>query len=112
MNALPRLSPGGGSPRKRGDFETYVYIFDGENEWEINVGISYDAVYQPAFISGPPEDCYPDESSMDITDMVILDDLPEGLTEAMVRSAAEDAQDRIIEEAWEDFDERRYEGRE
>jgi len=95
--------------RKTWDFKTCVYIVSGDNDWEIEVGISYDAVYQPAYISGPPEDCYPDESSMDITDMVILDDLPEGLTDAMVRSAAEDAEDRIIEEAWEDYDSKKNE---
>ena len=49
---------------------TYTIELDGN---EIDLTIEYDAVYQPAKVSGPPEDCHPDESELDITDITIPD---------------------------------------
>lgn len=93
--------------RPKWDFSTTVEVITDVDNYKIEIGISYDAVYEPAYISGLPENCYPDSSEMDLTGLVILDDLPEGITEKMVRDAAEEANDRITEEAWQDFDDKR-----
>ena len=82
------------------DFRTYVYVQNPEGEeYEIEVGICYDATYQSEYISGPPEDCYPAYSEMDFTDLIVDQDLPEGITLEMVKQAAAD-DERIEEEAW------------
>lgn len=104
---VSKVVAGWKKPRKTWDFSTTVEIATEVDTYEIEVGISYDATYEPAYISGPPEDCYPDSSEMDLTGLVILDDLPEGVTEQMVRSAAEDANERIEQEAWDDWQDKR-----
>lgn len=86
------------------NFETTVYPTDSDGvEWEIEVRIHYDATYQPARISGPPEDCYPADSKMILTGMDILSDLPQGITYKDVIAAADASEERIEEEAWQDF---------
>lgn len=96
--------------RKTWDFETVVYVnlVDGD-DYGIEVGISYDATYEPAYITGLPEDCYPDGSEMDIHDVVAIGELPAGITEAMVMAAAEYDRDRLEGEAWEHFHDQRSE---
>ena len=86
-----------------GYFTTVVYPKLNGEEWEIEVKVSYHAVYLPAKVSGPPESCYPDESELELLGITILDDLPEGMTEEMVLAAAEDQAERLEQEAWEDF---------
>lgn len=89
-------------PRKTWDFETVVYVVDIEGQdWEISVGISYDCTYDPGVYSVAWEDSYPASGDMDLTDIVILCDLPATITEAMVKLAA--SCERIEEEAWEDY---------
>lgn len=89
------------------DFETVVYVPDQEGqEWEIEVGISYDCTYDPGVYSGPWEDSYPASGDMEFTDIVILQDLPEGITEAMVKESAAD-DERIDQEAWDDYHDKR-----
>ena len=86
------------------EFKSYVYVIDRDGEeHEIDVRVSFDATYQAAHISGLPENCYPAESSMDLTEIVSVNDLPSGITDDMVVAAAELANDRLEQEAWEDF---------
>lgn len=62
-----------------------------EIEWEAQVRM----VYRPAKLSGPPEDCYPDESEAEIEALVTR---PEG-------HENEIDEDKIIEKAWDKFPE-------
>ncbi len=86
--------------------ETFLSLFDDKVELEIEV--DYDAVHQPAFVAGPPEDCYPDESSMTVIGFKVLgmivhdDDFP-AVTDEVVQAAWDAAQDRIYVECWGDF---------
>ena len=85
------------------DFKTYLYIENADGEHEIEVRISYDANYQREYISGPPEDCYPADSSMDLTDIEPIGTLPEGITNEMLLVAAVAADERLTDEAWEHY---------
>ena len=85
------------------DFKTYLYIENQDGEHEIEVRISYDADYQKEYISGPPEDCYPAYSEMDLTEVTPVNDLPEGITQEMLVVEAMAADERLTKEAWEDF---------
>lgn len=87
----------------RPDFETVVYVTDQDGEeWEIRIGVCYAATYDPGIYSGPWEDSYPASGDMDLTAIVSLDDLPQGITDDMVRDAAADCE-RITDEAWDDY---------
>jgi hypothetical protein len=86
-------------------FNHYLLVKDefGE-EQEVMLCVTYDAVYEPAFTSGLPEDCYPDSSEMDITDIgIVMEWLPRGLTTEAVMAAAKAIKDEIEEKAWEDY---------
>ena len=85
------------------DFKTYLYIENADGEHEIEVRISYDASYQAAYISGPPEDCYPADSSMDLTAVEPINDLPAGITQEMLVVEAMAADERLTDEAWEHY---------
>ena len=85
------------------DFKTYLYIENQDGEHEIEVRISYDASYQAAYISGPPEDCYPAYSEMDLTEVTPINDLPAGITQEMLVVEAMAADERLTDEAWEDY---------
>ena len=85
------------------DFKTYLYIENQDGEHEIEVRISYDADYQKEYISGPPEDCYPAYSEMDLTEVTPVNDLPEGITQEMLVVEAMADDERLTDEAWEDY---------
>ena len=85
------------------DFKTYLCLTHDGEEHEIEVRISYDATYQAAYISGPPEDCYPAEGEMDLTAVEPIAALPDGITQEMLTVAAMAADDRLTTEAWDDF---------
>ena len=85
------------------DFKTYLYIENADGEHEIEVRISYDASYQAAYISGPPEDCYPADSEMDLTEVTPVNDLPAGITQEMLVVEAMAADERLTDEAWEHY---------
>ena len=91
------------------DFESVVYVTDADGqEWEIEVGICYDASYTAGKFSGPWEDSYPADSEMDIHDVITdINDLPAGITAAMVMDAAEADRDRIESEAWNHYEAQR-----
>lgn len=84
-------------------FDTYLYIENEDGEHEIEVRISYDATYEPAYVIGPPEDCYPDGSEMDLTDIKPIGDLPAGITQGMLTVAAVADDERLTELAWQDY---------
>ena len=91
------------------DFVSVVYVVDQDGQdWEIEVGIAYDCTYDPGVYSGPWENSYPASGDMYLTDVTSINDLPHGITDAMVTAAAEDANDRLTEEAWEDYHSKRY----
>lgn len=91
----------------RPDFETFVYVVDQDGgDWEIRIGVCYDCTYDPGVYSGPWEDSYPAFGDMDITEILVLDDLPAGLTDAEVKQSAADCE-RITDEAWEDYHDKR-----
>lgn len=85
------------------DFKTYLCLMHNGEEHEITVRISYDATYQREYISGPPEDCYPAYGEMDLTAVEAIGALPDGITHGMLTVAAVAANDRLEQEAWEDF---------
>jgi len=84
-------------------FQTYLCLTHNGEEHEITVRISYDATYEPAFISGAPENCYPAYGEMDLTAVEAIGSLPDGITHGMLTVAAVAANDRLEQEAWEDF---------
>ena len=79
-------------------FETTV---DGPEDEEIPVSVEYDAIWQPAKLSGPPDQCWPDESSMELTRIVDSDGWEVRLTDNQY--------DRLVDEAWDDFHTKRME---
>ena len=73
--------------------------------------VTVDVTYAPAKLSGPPEDCHPDESEVEL-----LSWTHNGLTpderEAVDRWLnSEDGIDRVNSEAWEQFIPRMWEQR-
>jgi hypothetical protein len=93
------------------DIEAVVYVTDSTGqEWEISVGLCYEATYDPGIYSGPWENSYPAYGDMDISDVLLLDDLPPGVTERMVMDAADSARDRLEDECWADYHEKTNQG--
>lgn len=89
-----------------GKFDTCGYVLDSDGqEWEIAVRVSYDATYEPEHITGLPENCYPATSEMDLTKVVSTNDLPPGITDEMVLTAAHNEAERLEQEAWDDYNE-------
>ena len=94
--------------------KTQIYLFN--DEVELTLDIEYDASYQSAKISGPPEDCYPAEGELNITDYTVMEtnfftspeDLP-AITAKAIQKALAEAGDRIVDECWDDFHGRRFE---
>lgn len=85
-------------------------LYLGNDDFEVIVDVYYRATYQPARVSGPPEDCYPDESELSITgfDVVGVRDLLDEPN--FVMPSAEELQDAfehneraIWVACWEDF---------
>ena len=77
---------------------------DAAEEIDVEFEIQADITYQPARISGPPEDCYPDESECEITSIRVMDTV-EGHTDAEILKALEVqvGEDRIVEDLWDDY---------
>lgn len=62
---------------------------------DIEVCVDYDATYQSARVSGPPEDCYPEYGEMTINSVTTKDGADVTLTD--------EQQERIEQEAWEHY---------
>lgn len=94
--------------------KTQIYLFD--DQVEITIDVEYDAFYQSARVSGPPEDCYPAEGELTVTSHTVVStvyltepkNIPE-ITAEIVKAAIDDEEDRIYEECWDDFLGNRYE---
>lgn len=81
---------------------TYTVEVDGN---EIDLTIEYDAYYQRAYVSGLPEDCYPEDGSMDITD-VTFDLTPDAtVTEEQVIAFLDTPimQEKLTDACWSDY---------
>jgi hypothetical protein len=86
------------------NFSTFAYVIDRDGaEHEIDIRVHYDCDYEPAYTSGLPENCYPASGDMVLTEIEILNDLPQMITDTDVRAAAEDAEERLVQEAWDDY---------
>ena len=93
--------------------KTYLSLHD--DQLEVSIDASYNAVYRPAKVSGPPENCHPDESELDLTGFTVEGvrdfsdggDLPDP-TLSELAAAFQAAEDRIIAECWEDFHDNRH----
>lgn len=83
---------------------TYTLML-GEDEVDVEFEINADMTYLPARLSGPPEDCYPDESECVITSIVPLEKI-DGCNDADLLDALETqvSEEKIIEDLWEDFE--------
>lgn len=85
------------------NFTYHIEVIGTDSEYhEIPVSITYNATYQRAYVSGPPEDCYPAEGEMEIEsmDFTVCEGGP---TRADVEDALAQHADAIDEKAWEDF---------
>lgn len=92
------------------DFKTYLYIENEDGEHEFHVRVHYDATYQREHISGPPEDCYPAYGEMTLNEVEPVGELPPGITQEMLTIAAMAADERLTDEAWEDYHSRGIDG--
>ena len=82
---------------------TYTLMLQGE-EQDVDFEIEADITYEPARISGPPEDCYPDESECDITVIKVMSKI-DGLKDADILDAlaTQVGDDTIINDLWDDY---------
>jgi hypothetical protein len=70
---------------------------------EVEVEVTLVGHYVPAQVYGPPEDCYPEDSDMEVTDVKVLEDLDlKGLAEATLSGGEE--LDKVITAAWSELD--------
>ena len=73
---------------------TFTHCLTIGDEEDVEVEVEWEGYYEPARISGPPENCYPEESEMDILEVIRIDTRqPVVLTE--------DQLDELTERAWE-----------
>ena len=82
---------------------TYTLML-GEEEVDVDFNIEADITYEPARVSGPPEDCYPDSSECEITSIKVLSTV-EGYTDKRILMELETQvdEDKIIDDLWEDY---------
>ncbi len=91
--------------------DTEAYVADKEgNEHEIEITIWFDAYYQAAKISGPPEDCYPEEGELEIVKVEVDGSaLPVGVSEADVIAGVMDDGD-MMDRCWDEYFDMREDG--
>ena len=77
-------------------FKSAVYL---EDDTEIDVSISYDAFYQKAKLSGPPEDCYEADGELTINSIIPVQEV----SADDLKLAIKNGMDRLENEAWEHF---------
>lgn len=89
--------------------KTYTLTFPGVDdgtpvEHDVKFEITADMSYDPGNVSGPPERCYPPDSSCEITEvkpMTTLDGLSDqDLIDALYEQVGED---KIMDDLWENY---------
>jgi len=82
---------------------TYTLMLDGE-EQDVDFQIDADITYQEAYISGPPEDCYPAYGECDITEIKVLSTI-DGLKDSDILDALDKqiGTDKITDDLWEEY---------
>jgi hypothetical protein len=73
------------------------YTFETDID-DVEVTVTYYAEYQRGRFSGPPEDCYPDDSSMEIQSIKLGDGTE--LKEEMLTDRQRDA---LEDKCWQDY---------
>ena len=96
------------------DYGVDVTYKDQEMCLALDLEISADITYEPAKLSGPPEDCNPDNSECEVTEIKILhardeDEKELPLTQALIDACLLqiDGTD-FTDELWEAWDDARY----
>ncbi len=82
---------------------TYTLMLGGE-EQDVDFLIEADITYEPEYISGPPEDCYPDSSECTITSVKVLSQV-DGFNDDQIIEALEKqiGEDKVVQDLWEDY---------
>jgi hypothetical protein len=75
------------------------YIEVGEQELELEV--TYDAIYEPAKLHGPWENCHPDNSEMTIVSIEC--EKPYDIPQEAINAEVEEQMDNIMDACWEDY---------
>ena len=84
-----------------GNFESWIEI----NDETFPVSVHWEGYYESARgMGGPWEDSSPAESEMNIEKVEFIGDWPEGLSKEEFDSVCQEAEDRLIEAAWDDHD--------
>lgn len=69
---------------------------------EVTLEVEYEAFYIPAKTYGPPEDCYPEDGELQLTDFTVIEADGE-FSRDELDSTIEDALERIEEKCWIDY---------
>ena len=82
---------------------TYTLML-GDEEFDVDFQIEADISYEPEYISGPPEDCYPASGDCDITEIKVLSQV-DGLRDADILDALgkQVGTDKITDDLWSDY---------
>ena len=81
---------------------TYTIMLNGE-EQDVDFDISADMIYEPAFVSGPMDACYPDGSECTITEIKVMSNTGYPDAEILAELEAQVSEDTIIEDLWDDY---------
>ena len=75
-------------------FDDELEITVDERNYTVEYAVEADCIYAPAFLSGLPENCHPDESEVDILDckiLCIVDDAGAEIKDERIVKSAEQA---------------------
>ena len=86
--------------RKNGNFTTHLNLPD---DTEMDIRVHWSGYYEPARVTGAWEDCYPEDSDMEITRVTEEGEWPEGLSIREFAKLISEQEDRLIEQCWEDY---------
>jgi hypothetical protein len=87
--------------------QTYLYLHN--DDVEVIIDVEYDAIHEPEYIAGLPEDCYPEYSDMTITNYTVvainqMGDEKHTVTDAEIEAEFQARKDIIEAQCWDDFD--------
>ena len=86
--------------------DTVVTVLDSDGrEHDIDATIWFNASYTRARVSGPPEDCYPEDSEFEIVRVDVDDEsLPYGISKSDVEAVIEcDETGKFEQECWDEY---------